>query len=171
MRLVPFALSCLLLLNACGGAATTDPVQATSEESDTTVTPMNASTTSPTTTITAPVISAEQLEAAGAVGDITAGEVLFSTPIDGVPHSLACVDCHTLDGTSLRYPTMVGISAVAGDRVSGMSAADYLRQSIVDPYVFKVEGDEWSGASMPYQYSDLLTEAQVDSLVAFLLTQ
>ena len=51
-----------------------------------------------------------------------------------------------------------------------MSAVDYLRQSIVDPYAFEVEG-EWLSAAMPYRYPDLLSEDQIDSLVAFLLTQ
>lgn len=51
---------------------------------------------------------------------------------------------------------------------SGVSDVEYLRQSIVDPYAFE-EGD-WSDV-MPYEYADLLSEEEVDDLVAFLLTQ
>jgi hypothetical protein len=50
-----------------------------------------------------------------------------------------------------------------------MSDVDYLRESIVDPSAFRVDG-EWSFA-MPHQYPDLLSEDQINNLIAFLLTQ
>ena len=159
-------------------AATAAPVSTTTTvAATTTTTAVTTTTAAPTTTtstteatVSAAVLSPEQLAAAAAVGDIAAGEALFNAPVDGVGHSLACVACHSLDGKNGRNPTIVGISGVAADRVAGMSAVDYLRQSIVDPYAFKVDG-EWHSAAMPYQYPNLLSEEQIDNLVAFLLTR
>jgi len=37
-------------------------------------------------------------------------------------------------------PSFQGISKRAGDRVPGLSAVEYLRQSIVDPSAYMVEG-------------------------------
>lgn len=119
---------------------------------------------------TSSAVSAEQLAIAAAVGDIEAGEELFNQPVDGVSHSWSCSSCHSLDGSdSQDGPTLAGISAVAADRVVGLSDVDYLRQSIVDPYAFRADG-EWRGV-MPYQYSELLSDDQVNNLIAFLLTR
>ncbi len=49
-----------------------------------------------------------------------------------------------------------------------MSAEEYLRESIVDPSAFVVEG--YSDA-MPKSFRILLSEEDIDNLVAFLLTQ
>ena len=118
----------------------------------------------------ATAVSAEQLAAAAAVGDIAAGEELFNQPIDEVPHSLSCSSCHSLDGKdSPDGPTLAGISAIAADRVVGLSEVDYLRQSIVDPSAFRV-GGEWR-VGMPYQYPDLFSDDQINNLIAFLLTR
>lgn len=113
--------------------------------------------------------SDEQLAAASAIGDIAAGEKLFGEPLDGVTHSLSCSSCHSLDGKDGRNPTIVGIAAAAGSRIDGMSDVDYLRQSIIDPYAFKTTGN-WNSAPMPYRYPELLTEQQINDLIAFLLT-
>jgi hypothetical protein len=50
-----------------------------------------------------------------------------------------------------------------------MSDVDYLRQSIVDPYAFRV-GGEWT-FPMPYRYPDVLSEDEINNLIAFLLTR
>ena len=130
-------------------------------------------TTAPTATeatIPTSAVSDEQLAAAATVGDIAAGEDLFDTQVEGAPDSVKCSTCHSLDGKdSPDGPTLAGISAVAADRVDGMTDVDYLRQSIVDPYEFTIDG-EWRFA-MPYRYSDLLSEDEIDNLIAFLLTR
>ncbi len=124
----------------------------------------------PAATEVVSAVSDEQLATAAAIGDIAAGEELFNKRIEGVQHSVSCSSCHTLDGKdSQDAPTLAGISAVAADRVDGMSDVDYLRQSIVDPYAFRV-GGEWRFA-MPHQYPDLFSEDEIDNLIAFLLTR
>ena len=83
-----------------------------------------------------------------------------------------CSFCHSLDGSEkvagARAPTWQGISALAGDRVPGLSAAEYLRESIVDPAADVVDG---YSDGMPKGFKLLLSEEDIDSLVAFLLTQ
>ena len=105
------------------------------------------------------------------MGDIAKGEELFFSGIDGIPDSFSCATCHTLDGTRLATmgPSLLGISEAASDRIEGLSDVDYLRQSLTDPLVF--DADEDSSMLMPYQYADVLTEEQVNDLVAFLLTK
>ena len=65
-------------------------------------------------------------------------------------------------------PSFQSISSRAGDRVPGLSAAEYLRQSIVDPSAHVVEGFV---DIMPISIGFLLSEEDIDNLVAFLLTQ
>ena len=65
-------------------------------------------------------------------------------------------------------PSFQGISERAGDRVPGMSAVDYLRQSIVDPSAYLVEGFD---DNMAKSFRILISEEDIDNLVAFLLTQ
>ena len=126
------------------------------------------STTEPPTTTT--TISDERLSAAAAVGDIAAGEDLFNEPLEGINHSASCSTCHLLDGQPARNPTFVGIGTVAGDRISGMSDVEYLRESIVDPYAFKADG-EWLSSAMPYTYPEVLSEEQINNVIAYMLTR
>lgn len=83
-----------------------------------------------------------------------------------------CRDCHSLDGTEAKGPTFLGLADVAGDRVPGMSAAEYLYQSIVEPRAFMVLPGTWPEnpeAEMPTAYGVLFNESQLDGLVAFVL--
>ena len=63
---------------------------------------------------------------------------------------------------------MVGIFVRAGERVPDLSAVEYLRQSIVDPRAYKVEGFK---LTMPTFLRNMLSEEDIDALVAFMLTQ
>ncbi len=104
------------------------------------------------------------------VGDPERGREIWDTGggVLGGPCSL----CHSLDGSegvvAGRAPTLQGISALAGDRVPGLSAAEYLRESILDPSAFVAEG--YTDNFMPKGFKFLLSEEDIDGLVAFLLT-
>jgi hypothetical protein len=76
--------------------------------------------------------------------------------------------CHSLDGSADAGPSFQGISERAGERVPDLSAVEYLRQSIVDPSAYVVEGFD---DIMPKGYRILLSEEDIDDLVALLLTQ
>ncbi len=80
-----------------------------------------------------------------------------------------CGGCHTIEGLSAGNvgPNQTNLAAVAETRVPGMSAEEYIRESILDPSAHMVEGFD---DLMPKNYSDLLDENQFDDLVAFLLT-
>ena len=110
---------------------------------------------------------------AAAVGDPERGRQIWDDGADTVL-SGGCSNCHSLDGSeepgeSRRAPTFQGISERAGDRVPGLFAEEYLRESIVDPAAYSVEG--YFADGMPKGFEILLSEEDIDSLVAFLLTQ
>lgn len=90
-----------------------------------------------------------------------------------------CVECHTLDGSILVGPSLQGISERAGDRVPELIAVEYLRQSILDPSAYIVEGFDDKMETFELVQSEtvdnlvlsMLTQEELSDLVAFLLTQ
>ena len=112
---------------------------------------------------------------AATVGDPERGREIWDTGggVIGGSGGVGCQACHSLDGSEKTVfreiaPTWQGISGRAGDRVPGLSAEEYLRESIVDPAAYIVEG---YSDLMPKGYKNLLSEEDIDGLVAFLLTQ
>lgn len=79
-----------------------------------------------------------------------------------------CSVCHSLDGTDGLGPSLQGISSRAGDRVAGLSARDYIVQSIKDPVAYIVEGFT---PVMPLNFSETLTAQQIEDVAAYLMTQ
>jgi mono/diheme cytochrome c family protein len=104
------------------------------------------------------------------VGDPERGGEIFMTGTDLV--NTPCSSCHTLDGSEIDGhnpgPSMMGISEAAATRVEGQNAVDYLRESIVDPGAYVVEGYR---NTMEPGYPFLISEEDIENLVAFLLTQ
>ena len=181
-RWLVVAAGLVLLATACGDdgaatASTTSTAAPTQTAASVATTSEATTTTEPTTTTTGAItttssVSAEQLAAAAAVGDMAVGEALFNEKrkVAGAPTNTACSTCHSLDADDDHWaPPLVGISAAAGDRVEGLSAVEYLRQSIMEPSSFLAIG-EWAG-TMPYGFPDALSEDQIDDLIAFLLTR
>ena len=97
-----------------------------------------------------------------APGDPAAGEQLRNTA-----KPIACSVCHSLDGTVGLGPTQQGIATTAAARVPGMSAEEYIRQSILDPGAFIVEGFT---PLMPTTFGTDLTPQQLEDVIAYLLT-
>lgn len=81
-----------------------------------------------------------------------------------------CTACHTVSGISSGNigPVLDGLASRAGDRVSGLTAEEYIRQSIEDPSAYVVEG--FADGVMPQNFAEVLSEEQIADLVAFLLT-
>lgn len=95
--------------------------------------------------------------------DALDGERLFNA------RSTSCAVCHAVTpGDDGVGPSLAGVATVAGDRVEGLSAELYLRQSILLPDEYVVEG--WPPGQMLPFYRDDLSEADLDALVAYLLT-
>lgn len=96
------------------------------------------------------------------------GEMLFQQPTFG--NAPGCIACHSQEpGVVLVGPSMAGIAAQAERRIPGMSAEEYLRESIMDPNAFIPDG--FTEGVMYQNYGDELTEEQVDKLVSYLLNQ
>jgi len=82
----------------------------------------------------------------------------------------AAIHLHALDDADASAsvgPDLNELAAVAEDREQGTSAEDYVREAIVDPPAFVVEG--YSGDTMPGNYGDQLTAEEIDALVEYLL--
>jgi len=102
-----------------------------------------------------------------AIGDLERGQELFMTG-GGVIDNLPCSKCHSVDGSDSIGPQLQGISEYAGRRVQGLSAAEYIEQSILDPSAYLVEG---YGNEMGSTWKIFLSQEDVDDLVAFLLSK
>lgn len=154
----------VLVASACGvdsagdGSTTSRPAAVTTR-APTTTAPAAATTGVSTTT-----------RAFVDVGDPQRGHEIWDSGGD-VIFPNGCSMCHSLDGTEddrSPSPSWLGISEVAGSRVPGLSATEYLRESIVDPGAYIVEGYR---DTMPKSFALLLSEEDIAGLVAFLLTQ
>jgi cytochrome c2 len=101
------------------------------------------------------------------IGDPVAGKELFlQTTIDSAP---GCTTCHsTQPDTIIVGPSLAGIANRAGARVSGQTAEDYLHNSILDPNQYVVDG--FSPGLMYQNYKDVLTDEQINDLIAYLST-
>lgn len=97
-------------------------------------------------------------------GDPVRGAQLFSTfnPLAAT----TCSACHRADSDDrLIGPGLLNVATRAASRVPGLSAADYIRQSILDPAAYVVE--DYLNI-MPKTWGDALTDQDVDDLVAYL---
>jgi cytochrome c551/c552 len=85
-----------------------------------------------------------------------------------------CASCH--DGPDTRsfidgFPNLTNVASFAGSRVSGMSAEDYVAESIKQPGAFI--SPAFQGGVGPAAFMPMLdvSGAEVDALVAYLLRQ
>ncbi len=102
-------------------------------------------------------------------GDASRGKDLFNKTVIGPKSAPGCVTCHSLEpNKTLVGPSLAGVAGRAGSRVSGKSAEEYLRESIVNPNAFVVEG--FPSGVMYQNYGKELSEQEIADLVAFLLT-
>lgn len=80
-----------------------------------------------------------------------------------------CANCHaTTPETIIVGPSLAGVAAWAGDRIQGMDAETYIRNSILDPRAYIVEG--FPENLMPTNFAEQFSQEEVDALVAYLFT-
>lgn len=96
-----------------------------------------------------------------------------ATKAGGVVFDNHCASCHSLGGRKdqdrgIAGPALDGIGGRAGSRVPKVLAADYLRQSVLVPAAFVVEGFPQAARK---GCGAILSEDQLQSVVAFLLRQ
>ncbi len=97
---------------------------------------------------------------------VSQGEAIFHNGANGAP---ACITCHLLDkGVTGVGPSLLGLSDVADSRVAGLSAEEYVRQSILRPNDFIVPG--YIAGIMYQGFANQLQPNDVDALVAYVLS-
>jgi cytochrome c553 len=100
-------------------------------------------------------------------GDAARGESLYKKTAIGAASAPGCITCHSLDkDVTLVGPTHAGIGTAAASRVAGMSAEEFLRQSIIEPDEEVTEN--FSPGVMYQNYGSELSEQEIADLVAFL---
>ena len=108
--------------------------------------------------------------ASGPTGAASPGQTLFIG-------TAACASCHTIQGVAqgVLGPPLDGIASAAGNRISGYSAEEYIRESIVEPDAYTAGTAD--GLSQDYQEGLMsatmagiaLSDEDVDALVEYLL--
>lgn len=102
------------------------------------------------------------LAQAGLAG-ATSGEQIYT--------AAGCAGCHTLAKAGSKAnigPSLDDLAAAAGDREKGKSAEKYVREAIVEPGAFTVEG---FGAGVMPAYEGRLTDKQLQALIDYLLEE
>ena len=127
----------------------------------------------PATATPQPAASPTEAPAAAPAGPevIAMGKELFQ--------SQGCVGCHTIQGVSqgMVGPDLTDIADEAEElaKEAGVAdAAEYIRQSIVDPNAFiapKCPTGPCPPGVMPQNFGSALSAEQIDALVQFLLAQ
>ena len=104
-------------------------------------------------------------------GDPVAGQRLYSgaTPIAG-GQAPDCIGCHPVEAGDPGDigPNLSNIGNRAATTIERMSAEDYLRSSILDPDAYLAGGFQ-EGIHFR-DYSTVLSEQQVNDLIAYMLT-
>ena len=157
LALIAFA----MMAAGCGTYAASNSTSVPHEQATVTQLPTlrPAATTPPPATPT-------PLSVEGTTGDASVGESIFH---DGKGSAAACINCHAAEpGPFALGPVMTGISERAGSRIEGMTAEEYLHQSIVHPGEFLVPGFR---PVMPPTYGENLTEQDIADIIAYLMTR
>ncbi|MEP7285373.1 MAG: c-type cytochrome [Chloroflexota bacterium] len=97
-------------------------------------------------------------------GNVDRGAALFKTGHDPLP---ACSTCHSTGHDKIVGPGLGGLSVVAGQRVPGQSATDYIQNSIINPSAYIRPGFE---NIMPPIFGTVLSDQDIADLIAYLMT-
>jgi mono/diheme cytochrome c family protein len=80
-----------------------------------------------------------------------------------------CSRCHGTSGeTVIVGPSLAGIATRGSQRIDGMDAAAYIRNSIEDPSAYTVIG--FPEGVMPADLKDQLSSDDLDAVITYLLT-
>jgi nitric oxide reductase subunit C len=97
------------------------------------------------------------------------GQELYDGTTIGAASSPGCITCHSLEeGIRIVGPSHAGLGSRADTVVAGQTAAEYLKESIVNPDAHVTEG--FAPGTMYGNYSNELSDEQIDALVAYMLT-
>lgn len=83
-------------------------------------------------------------------------------------YSQRCASCHAIDeGVILVGPSFYGLANRAAERGTGQSAEDYIRDSILYPSDYLVEG---YGDLMQKNFAEVLSSDEINAITAYLMT-
>ena len=129
-----------------------------------TPTPPPTATTEPTAT---PMLS--PIDRMVAARSPEKGKILFETFQDDAGSGYSCSNCHLPDSEKTEIgPGLLNIKQRAATRVEGLSAAEYIYESITNSMGYTVEGFE--ADLMPQNWSEIYTDLEIFDIVAYLLT-
>jgi len=106
------------------------------------------------------------------VGDAARGEELYNSLRLGAKSAEGCTSCHSYDATTgdeTKAPFTSGQGGRAETRVAGMSAEEYIKESIVNADAYVVEG--FYAGDMYQTWGAELSEQEIADLVAYILTE
>ena len=113
-------------------------------------------------------------------GEASSSQQLSQETIDlaiAAMTTTGCNSCHVTTGlpevdAAMLGPDQTNLGAIAPTRREGYTAEEYLRESILEPSVFLVEECPLGQCLqvMPENYGDLLSEEEIDAIVAYLLS-
>ena len=129
-----------------------------------TPTPPPTATTEPTAT---PMLS--PIDRMVAARNPEKGKILFETFQDAAGSGYSCSNCHlpTSEKTNIG-PGLLNIKQRAETRVEGLSAAEYIYESITNSMAYTVEGFE--ADLMPQNWAEIYSDPEIFDIVAYLLT-
>jgi len=114
-----------------------------------------------------PFLSAADAQVAKQAALATEGEVIFNQLYEQV--GFACETCHFVDQETQKIgPGLLDVAIRGETRIEGQSPEEYIRNSIIHPNDYIVEG--FTENLMPQTYADVLTVEELDALVAYLMT-
>jgi len=110
-----------------------------------------------------------EVASSGPVGNPARGQKLYEQTTIGTASAPGCITCHSLEpGVVVVGPSHAGVGTRAATYVEGMSAEEYLHESIVSPDAHVVEG--FTPGVMYQNFGEELNEQEIADLVAYLLT-
>jgi mono/diheme cytochrome c family protein len=147
-------------INQCEAILRVEPVESLPEPSDEDLTIIVPTATATAVPTPAPTATPRPVQ-----GDDAADLIL----------NAGCGACHLIGDLGEAHkvgPELTNIADVAGERVAGLSAAAYLRQSIVKPNAYIVPecpNGPCPANVMPQNYEERLSDDQIEQIVQYLL--
>jgi cytochrome c2 len=100
---------------------------------------------------------------------VAQGKALFNQKHLGKDKVIGCVLCHSIEaGQVIIGPSLAGLSQRAAHLVKGETAEQYIRNAIINPDAYIVEG--FTPAVMLSNFAEALSKDEIEALVAYLMT-